>query len=109
MTPPTPLHELMVWRLRLYCGHTVERRAHRSHKTVHAAFTGSTKCSECGCDPAVVIDARAIGLAAPSSYNPPAPPVRKPTRAALERRVEELEAEIARLKGDSPRTVKPGD
>lgn len=40
--------ELMVWRLRLYCGHTIERTAHRTHLTVHAAFSGSVRCTECG-------------------------------------------------------------
>jgi hypothetical protein len=96
---PTPPHELMVWRLRLYCGHTVERSAHRSHLNVHTAFTGSARCTECGCDPATVIDARAIGLAAAPTHPEPVPAVRKPTRAALERRIEELEAEVARLQG----------
>lgn len=100
---PTPDHELMMWRLRLYCGHTVERRAHASHKTVHAAFTGSTECAECGCEPAIIIDARAIGLvASPPGMvtSPTAGAVRKPTRAALERRITELETEVARLQGD---------
>jgi hypothetical protein len=46
--PPTPPHELMRWRLRLYCGHVVEKAAHYSHKYLHGAFTGSaTQCSEC--------------------------------------------------------------
>lgn len=96
-TAPTAPHELMVWRLRLYCGHTVERAAHRSHKTVHSAFCGSVRCSECGCDPATVIDARAAGLAAEPIQPEPVPAPRKPTRAALERRIKELEAEVARL------------
>jgi hypothetical protein len=87
----------MIWRLRLYCGHTVERTAHRSHLTVHAAFSGSVRCTKCGCDPATVIDARAIGLAAEPTHPEPAPTIRKPTRAALQRRIEELEAEVARL------------
>ncbi|WIM87900.1 hypothetical protein PT015_24295 [Candidatus Mycobacterium wuenschmannii] len=96
---PTPSHELMVWRLRLYCGHVVERTAHRSHRTVHAAFSGSVKCAECGCDPATVIDAQAVGLRAEPSKPQQTLVVRKPTRAALERRIEELETEVARLRG----------
>lgn len=96
---PTPPYELMVWRLRLYCGHTVERSAHRSHLTVHSAFSGSVRCTECGCDPAAVIDARAIGLIAEPTRPESVPAVRKPTRAALERRIQELEAEVARLQG----------
>lgn len=97
---PIPDHELMVWRLRLYCGHTVERRAHASHKTVHAAFTGSTKCAECGCDPAIIIDARALGRVAPptgTETRPTTTALRKPTRAALEKRIAVLEAEVAQL------------
>lgn len=103
MGTPNPAHELMIWRLRLYCGHTVERRAHRSHKTVHSAFTGAVKCPECGLDPSTVIDARTMGLAAPSLHAPAAPVVRKPPRAVLERRIEELEAEVAQLKGSARR------
>lgn len=103
LATPTPDSELMVWRLRLYCGHTVERQAHRSHKTVHSAFSGAVKCTECGRDPSTVIDARAIGLAAPSPHAPAVPAVRKPTRAALERRIEELEAQVVRLKGSASR------
>ncbi len=94
---PTARHELMVWRLRLYCGHTVERTAHRTHMTVHSAFCGSVRCAECGCDPATVVDARAVGLAEAPAHPEPVPAARKPTRAALERRIAELEAEVARL------------
>ncbi|WP_264079301.1 hypothetical protein [Mycobacterium szulgai] len=96
---PTPPHELMVWRLRLYCGHTIERTAHRSHLTVHSAFSGSVRCTECDCDPATVIDARAVGLVAEPTRLESVSAVRKPTRGALERRIQELEAEVARLQG----------
>lgn len=34
MASPIPLHELMVRQLRLYCGQTVERRPHRSQRTI---------------------------------------------------------------------------
>jgi hypothetical protein len=105
---PTPDHELMVWRLRLYCGHTVERRAHASHKTVRAAFTGSTRCAECGCDPAIIIDARAVGLVTPPpgmGTRPAATAVRKPTRAALEKRIAELAEEVERLRADRDNSV----
>jgi hypothetical protein len=98
MTPTAP-YELTVWRLRLYCGHTVERTAHRSHRIVQSAFSGSVRCVECGCDPATVVDARAVELAAVPTHLEPVPAVRKPTRTALERRIEELEAEIERLQG----------
>lgn len=98
---PTPQHELMIWRLRLYCGHTVERSAHRSHKTVHSAFGGSVRCAECGCDPATIVDARAVRPAALPLRPEPTPAARKPTRTALERRIAELEAEVARLQANS--------
>lgn len=99
---PTQPHELMRWRLRLYCGHIVEKTAHYTHKTVHAAFTGSTSCAECGLAPATIVDAEPIGLAGDPPATPrnaPSPPVRKPTRAQLEARVRDLEAEIEELRG----------
>lgn len=58
---PTPPNELMRWKLRLYCGHVIERAAHYTHKTLHAAFAGSTS-PECGLDPATIIDGVAVGL-----------------------------------------------
>lgn len=95
-----PRHMLMRWRLRLYCGHVVEKTAHYTHKTLHAAFTGSAKCAECGLDPATIVDGAAIGLA----QDPPtlrAPRARsKPTRTQLEARIQELEAEVKRLRPD---------
>lgn len=97
----------MKWRLRLYCGHIVEKRADHTHTTLHAAFTGSTSCTECGLDPAVVVDGEAIGLlaeppGATKARTPASPPARsgKPTNAALEGRVRELQAELERLRKD---------
>lgn len=54
--PPTPGHQLMRWQLRLFCGHVVERTAHREHTTVARAFT-SSRCPECGLDPATIVAA----------------------------------------------------
>lgn len=51
----------MMWRLRLYCGHVIEKPAHRTHKTIEAAFNGSTTCPEYGLDPATIVDGEAIG------------------------------------------------
>lgn len=96
----TPDHELMLWRLRLYCGHVTERKSHRTHKTVHNAFTGSVSCPDCGLDPATIVEAQAIELAGerPRAAAPvPAKP-KKPTRAELEARVAKLEAEQGRLR-----------
>jgi hypothetical protein len=96
---PTPPHLLMRWRLRLYCGHTVEKQAHYSHRTVHSAFTGLLACTDCGLDPATVVDARAIGLAGePPTHSAPAPPPQSRPKAALEARVRELEAELNALR-----------
>ncbi|GAB3474551.1 hypothetical protein [Nocardiopsis coralliicola] len=102
---PTPPHELMKWRLRLYCGHVVEKAAHYTHKTLQAAFTGSTSCPECSLDPATIVDGEAIGLKEepPSSIRAGAPAAetkrpRKPTKAELEARVRELEAEVQQLR-----------
>jgi hypothetical protein len=53
LSPPRPPHERMKWRLRLYCGHIVEQTARYTHKTVEAAFRGSSSCPECGLDPAI--------------------------------------------------------
>lgn len=87
--------ELMVWRLRLYCGHVLERKAHHTHKTVHAAFTGSSTCPQCGLDPATILAARPLGLA-----GPPPRPAKKPApdRARLQQRAERLEQEAAALR-----------
>lgn len=98
---PQQPHELMRWRLRLYCGDVVERRAHYTHKTLHAAFTGSVDCPECGLDPATIIDGEAIGLEGepPGAGNAAvAPAPRKPTKADLEVKIRQLEAELQRLR-----------
>jgi len=103
----TPPHELMRWRLRLYCGHVVEQRSHFRNRTVHSAFMGSTSCDQCGLDPATIVDAEAIGLveeppeaAQRMSKTPPRRPAgpRRSTRAELEIKVRELEAELERLR-----------
>jgi len=46
-----------------------------------------------------VVEVRAVGLVAEPTHAEPVPAVRKPTRAALERRIEELEGENAQLHG----------
>ncbi|OLT25903.1 hypothetical protein BJF82_12610 [Kytococcus sp. CUA-901] len=65
----TPPHELMRWRLRLYCGHVVEKTSHNTHKTLHSAFTGSTALPRVRAGPGAIVDGEAIGLA----EEPPAP------------------------------------
>jgi hypothetical protein len=58
---PAPPEELVLWRLRLFCGHVVTRHAHYTHTTAHAAFMGGIACPECGLDPASIIAAEALG------------------------------------------------
>lgn len=97
----TPRHELMRWRLRLYCGHVVEKTSHYTHKTLHSAFTGSTRCPECELDPATIVDGEAICLAGecPAPLKPVTPTQsRRPTKADLETRVQELEEEVDQLR-----------
>jgi hypothetical protein len=105
---PKQPHELMRWRLRLYCGHVVGKRSHFTHTTLHSAFTGSTSCDQCGLDPATIVDGEAVGLveeppgatkgisAAPTGRSTRTP---KPGRAELETKIRDLEAEIERLRG----------
>lgn len=94
--PRVPDDQRMRWQLRLVCGHVIERTAHVSHTTVHDAFLGSTRCTECGLTPAVIIAARAVGPVAekpkPTAPKPPARP-----RAAMLKRLAKLKAEVAAL------------
>ncbi|MEV5704775.1 hypothetical protein [Actinoallomurus sp. NPDC052274] len=99
-----PDSELMRWRLRLYCGHVIERTSHISNKTVHQAFTGCARCSECGLYPATIIAAKPLGSPSASAITstPDAGvPLRRPTRKELEARIAELEAENEALRRHS--------
>lgn len=85
--------------------HVVERTAHYSHRTLHAASTGCTSCLECGLDSATIVDGGAVGLkaerpSAPRLVTGPDEENRKPTKGELEARVRELEAEMQRLMND---------
>lgn len=55
LSHPSPPSEQVQWRLRLYCGHVVERTSHRSHKTVHDAFLADQACEACGLAPATIV------------------------------------------------------
>ena len=102
--PEKPAHELVRWRLRLYCGHAVERTSHMEHRTVHAAFLGGLACPECGLDPATIVAARALGRAAP----PPRAPARaawsRDRRAAIESKLARARAEVKRLEAEIERS-----
>lgn len=91
--PRTPDHMLMRWRIRLFCGHVVERTAHRDHTTVERAFTLS-RCVECGLDPASIVAARPLGLVS-EPPPPPNPTVQRREKAELD--LERARREVARL------------
>ena len=93
----TPAHQLMRWRLRLYCGHVVERRAHADHRTIHAAFMSGSACEQCGLDPSTIVAARALGPVEAAPGQAPSPRL---DRERIERRIEKLEAELGRLRAD---------
>ncbi|GAA3598501.1 hypothetical protein [Kribbella ginsengisoli] len=88
--------ELMRWRLRLYCGHVIEKKAHRTHLSVRAAFSGGVRCAECGLDPATIVDAEAIGIRRASQAEP-APRQDRRTKAELAARVVALEQQVEEL------------
>ncbi|HAS10485.1 MAG TPA: hypothetical protein DCS55_08215 [Acidimicrobiaceae bacterium] len=85
-------HELVRWRLRLFCGCVVERSAHLSHKAAAAAFTLS-RCPSCGMDPSAIVAARAVGQVGDSPAVPAVPGPDTAARARLER----ARAEVLRL------------
>lgn len=64
-------NEMVEWRLRLFCGHVITRMAHRTHKSVHAAFTAAISCAECGLDPATIVAAEAVCRLQPDSTGGP--------------------------------------
>ncbi|KPM56419.1 hypothetical protein ACG83_00145 [Frankia sp. R43] len=92
----TPDHELMRWRIRLYCGHIVETRRHAetARPTMHGS--SSMKCPDCSRDPSTIVAYEPLGFADQRPVPPPAP--KRPTRAQLERRLAELEAEVSELR-----------
>jgi len=95
---PTPDHMLMRWRLRLICGHVIERTAHAEYKTAERAFgTSLHGCPECGQDPVVIVAARPLGL----KGNPPKPPRPHLAKVAgLKERIDKAAAEVNRLRID---------
>ncbi|MGW2365996.1 hypothetical protein ACWCZ5_10500, partial [Streptomyces sp. NPDC001667] len=43
-------HEIMRWRVRLYCGHIIETEAHYTYTDPLSAGSYGRRCSECGED-----------------------------------------------------------
>ncbi|MGA5068070.1 hypothetical protein ACPB9E_30560 [Streptomyces exfoliatus] len=94
-------HEIMRWRVRLYCGHIIQTEAHYTYTDPISAGGYSKQCPECGEDRQTIVAFEPIGLRAepPKATEPtPPPPPKKPTRAELERRVKALEKENERLR-----------
>jgi hypothetical protein len=94
----TPDHDLMRWRLRLYCGHIVETTQHCDQQRPSAPRA----CAECGRDPATVVAYEPLGRVAepPGMDRQPTPQVapRSARRSAERQRIAELEQEVARLR-----------
>lgn len=92
----TPEHDIMRWRVRLYCGHIVETQRHRENAKPILHGSSSMKCPECGKDPSGIVAFEPIGLVGQPPFSPKAAASRspkRPTRAELERRVAALERE----------------
>jgi hypothetical protein len=97
--PPAD-HEIMRWRVRLYCGHMTETRRHHTVTEPMMHGSSSMRCPECGMDPALIAAYAPIGLLAepPTTHHALPPQPKRLSRWQLEQRVAELEAEVRRLK-----------
>ncbi|MEU4278014.1 hypothetical protein AB0F57_24345 [Streptomyces tanashiensis] len=94
-------HEIMRWRVRLYCGHIMEMEAHYTYTDPLSAGSYGRRCSECGGDGQTIVAFEPIGLRGSppkATEHLPPPPPKKPTRADLEQRVKSLEKENERLR-----------
>lgn len=95
--------ELHRWRLRLYCGHVMERTTHESNRSYGSYHSA---CPECGMDPVTIVAARHLGPAAEACEpKPPAPP--KPVLTDKQR-IALLEAEVDELREQLERAQKEG-
>ncbi|MFD3596362.1 hypothetical protein ACFWU5_26880 [Nocardia sp. NPDC058640] len=98
--PKTPDHELMRWRIRLYCGHIHETSRHSTIESPVLHGSSSTECTECGRNPAEIVAYEPVGLKSGQPVPQPGPLATppKPTRKQLESQLAELKAEVAALK-----------
>jgi hypothetical protein len=92
LSVPVPDCDLMRWRVRLYCGHITVTRRHHTIEDPKLHGSSSMKCPECGKNPSHIVAYEPLGFVDQRPVPPPAP--RRPTRAQLERRIAELEAEL---------------
>ncbi|MFD8283467.1 hypothetical protein ACFV47_30450 [Streptomyces solisilvae] len=67
-------HEIMQWRVRLYCGHIIETEAHYSYTDPVSAGAHSKRCPECGEEQSTIVAYEPIGLLA----EPPEPRLASP-------------------------------
>jgi len=111
LSVPTPPSQMMRWRVRLYCGHIVETRRHCSMEQPTMHGSSSMVCTECGKKPAHIVAYEPLGFLDQRPVPPaPAAPPRRPTRAQLERRIAELEAQLAATRsGDQSSTHHNAD
>ena len=94
---------LMVWEVTHTCGHTVRRRQHRDHRDWNLYST--YECQECGGEIRGVISAVRIGLVPevergekPDTQRASATGPKPPSKAALRRRLREVEAQAKALR-----------
>jgi hypothetical protein len=91
-------HELMRWRVRLYCGHIVDTCRHYTIDEPTRHGSASMGCPECGMDPARIVAYEPLGLVA----NPPRTTgthrQTQPSRRSIEKRLEKIEAEATELR-----------
>jgi hypothetical protein len=89
-------HELMRWRVRLYCGHIVETRRHCTIDEPTRHGSSSTVCPECGMDPARIVAYEPLGLVAKPPWSTQRQP--RPNRRSIEKRLKKIEAEANELR-----------
>ncbi|MFF3630311.1 hypothetical protein [Streptomyces sp. NPDC002164] len=94
-------HEIMRWRVRLYCGHIMEMETHYTYTDPLSAGSYGRRCSECGGDRQTIVAFEPIGLRGSlpkAAEHLPPPPPKNPTRPDLEQRVKSLGKENERLR-----------
>lgn len=96
----TPDDQVMRWRLRLFCGHIVERTAHISHTDISSAFHSTATCPECGLDPATIVAGKPLGAKAERVVAQQSTDERARLRDAVTKRLRRAEAEVERLRDE---------